>query len=107
MLSLPVAVLIQSQEARTAPGGMYETFALSMTTILERLRRSISQTPHQEGANQWHASFFEKALERVATPGTVADSDILEMLNITIPGDLMDMISWDLPGVVSEWTEEV
>jgi hypothetical protein len=74
-----------------------------MTTILERLRRGIRQTPHKEGVNQWHASFFAKALERVSTPGTEADSDILEMLNITIPGDLMDMISWDLPADPSEW----
>lgn len=74
-----------------------------MTTILERLRRGIRETPHKEGVNQWHASFFEKALERVSSPGTIADSDILEMLNVTIPGDLMDMISWDLPAVASEW----
>ncbi|KAJ9107533.1 hypothetical protein QFC21_000990 [Naganishia friedmannii] len=103
MLSLPIAVLIQSQEARTAPGGISETFAFWITTILERLKRPISQTPHREGVNQWHASFFEKALERVSTPGTVADSDIMEMLTVTIPGDLMDMISWDWPTVASEW----
>lgn len=50
---------------------------------------------------RWHESFFEKALEKVVSPGTL-DMDILRMLNETIPGDLMDMISWDLPSL-PEW----
>ncbi|KAJ9100016.1 hypothetical protein QFC19_005834 [Naganishia cerealis] len=83
---------------------MSGTFTFWMTTILERLRRAIVHTPHKEGVNRWHASFFEKALERVVTPGTVVDNDILQMLNLTIPGDLLDVISWDLPAWESSET---
>jgi hypothetical protein len=69
---------------------------------LERLRDSIKHSPHADSIKRWHVSFFDKALEKIVTPGAL-DVDVLQMLNETIPGDLMDMIVWDMPNEMQEW----
>lgn len=78
------------------------SLAFYTNTILERLRDSIKHSPHADSIKRWHVSFFEKALEKIVTPGTL-DVDVLQMLNETIPGDLMDMIAWDMPSDMQEW----
>lgn len=67
-----------------------------ITTILERLRDALKHSPHADSIKRWHASLFEKTLEKIVSPGAL-DTDVLQMLNETIPGDLMELIAWDLP----------
>jgi hypothetical protein len=114
MISMSVAILLQASPDPSNAAHHIDnllrriqsqvsdpTYAPSIDAILKRFGESLSRAPHAESVKRWHESFFEKALEKVVSPGAL-DIDILRMLNETIPGDLMDMISWDLPNL-PEW----